>query len=515
MPATSGIAMPDSTSASGRFGVMTVASGSSRALQRLDRIRLPAADARPWRPSPGRRPAACPAPSAAISSQTASMVGAVVQHAGLDRIGAEVLAAPRAICWRMKSGGTPHHAMHARRVLRGQRGDRGHGEAAQRGHRLDVGLDAGAAAGIRAGEIRTRPFMRSGRRPALRADRRRPVRDDASRRPGALLLGLRHHADHAARCRWRGSARARARRAAASAAAIAASTAGVAERRGAGEADVHQRLRQRREAAAAPRSPGASPRPARPAPAAPRPARRRWWRSRDMIMWPGLLAAQVAAGLAHALADVAVADLGAQQRRGPRAARKPLEPQVGHHRRDHAAAAQPPVARARSRAISARIWSPSTTLALLVDQHQRGRRRRRARCRDRRGAPAPAPPACRGAVAPQPRLMLKPSGATPIVHHLGAQFPQHGRRDLVGGAVARNRRRCAAPPASGRAGRSPSPPRCSGPARPRAGWRGRAREGATSARGRGRRPSAPRSRPPAASDSLRPSGPNSLMPLSS
>ena len=48
----------------------------------------------------------------------------------------------------MKSGATGTTPCDAERVLRRQRGDRGGREAAQRGHRLDVGLDAGAAARI-------------------------------------------------------------------------------------------------------------------------------------------------------------------------------------------------------------------------------------------------------------------------------------------------------------------------------------------------------------------------------
>ena len=43
-------------------------------------------------------------------------------------------------------------AVDAARVLCGQRGDRGRGVAAERGDRLDVGLDAGPAARVRAGD---------------------------------------------------------------------------------------------------------------------------------------------------------------------------------------------------------------------------------------------------------------------------------------------------------------------------------------------------------------------------
>src|SRR3546814_1175850 len=39
-------------------------------------------------------------------------------------------------------------ALHAERVLRGDRGDRGHRVAAEHRHRLDVGLNPGAAAAV-------------------------------------------------------------------------------------------------------------------------------------------------------------------------------------------------------------------------------------------------------------------------------------------------------------------------------------------------------------------------------
>ena len=40
-----------------------------------------------------------------------------------------------------------------------------------------------------------------------------------------------------------------------------------------------------------------------------------------------------------------------------------------------------------------------------------------------------------GAVEPHSKLMLMPSGSTPIANDVRAQFPQHGGRDLVGRAV--------------------------------------------------------------------------------
>ena len=55
-------------------------------------------------------------------------------------------------CSTMNSAGTVWIAGHADGVLRGQRGDRGHPVDAAAGERLQVGLDAGAAAGVGAGD---------------------------------------------------------------------------------------------------------------------------------------------------------------------------------------------------------------------------------------------------------------------------------------------------------------------------------------------------------------------------
>ena len=54
------------------------------------------------------------------------------------------------------------HAEHAARILGGQGGDRRRGIAAERGDGLDVRLDAGAAAGIGAGDDED-PSLHSGR----------------------------------------------------------------------------------------------------------------------------------------------------------------------------------------------------------------------------------------------------------------------------------------------------------------------------------------------------------------
>ncbi len=75
----------------------------------------------------------------------------IVQHAGFQAVGADIIEHDRHLL-----GNEPAvHRMdgvNAQRVLRRQRGNRGHGEAAERAHRLDVGLNAGTAAGIGAGD---------------------------------------------------------------------------------------------------------------------------------------------------------------------------------------------------------------------------------------------------------------------------------------------------------------------------------------------------------------------------
>ena len=89
-----------------------------------------------------------------------------MQHAGLDRVGADVVEhdfhLPADEIW-----GDRQHAENALGVLRGQRGDRRRGERVEHRHRLDVGLDAGAAAGIRAGDDQNPPLHDWGLRVIL------------------------------------------------------------------------------------------------------------------------------------------------------------------------------------------------------------------------------------------------------------------------------------------------------------------------------------------------------------
>ena len=74
-----------------------------------------------------------------------------MQHAELDGIDADVL--DHRLDLRLQEG--RRHAVdarHAERVLRGQRGDGRHAVAAERREGLEVGLDAGAAAAVGAGD---------------------------------------------------------------------------------------------------------------------------------------------------------------------------------------------------------------------------------------------------------------------------------------------------------------------------------------------------------------------------
>src|SRR6202048_4687970 len=75
----------------------------------------------------------------------------IVQHAGLDRIGADVVEhdldlPPNKLGWDRQN---PEYALG---VLRSQRGYRGGGVGVEHRHGLNVGLDAGAAAGIGTGD---------------------------------------------------------------------------------------------------------------------------------------------------------------------------------------------------------------------------------------------------------------------------------------------------------------------------------------------------------------------------
>ena len=167
--------------ASGGSGVTTVARGSSRSTsaRRASGVEQRARPTR--RPSPGRARPACrrragrapgrpprsspPSPSIPIFTASTPMSlghGAHLRDDHLRRDGV--------------------HRVDRDRVLRGDRRDRRHPVHAARGERLQVGLDAGAAAGVRAGD---REHARDGRRRVGHPRRRLPRRDRAAtaRRP--------------------------------------------------------------------------------------------------------------------------------------------------------------------------------------------------------------------------------------------------------------------------------------------------------------------------------------------
>ena len=81
----------------------------------------------------------------------------VGHHAGLDRIGAQILQRHPDLIGDEPGRGFKN-AGNAEAVLRRERGDGGHGKPVQCRDRLDVGLDSGAAAGIRTGDDKHAPF---------------------------------------------------------------------------------------------------------------------------------------------------------------------------------------------------------------------------------------------------------------------------------------------------------------------------------------------------------------------
>ena len=120
----------------------------------------------------------------------------IVQHAGLDRIGADIVEHDLDLPAN-EIGRDRQNAEYALGVLRGQRGDRGRRIGVEHRHGLDVGLDAGAAAGIGAGDDQhpaahcysaawaeasrsdagaRSPRCRQRRQDCLRRSRRRPRR---------------------------------------------------------------------------------------------------------------------------------------------------------------------------------------------------------------------------------------------------------------------------------------------------------------------------------------------------
>ena len=171
-------ARPSSAAASGRLGVITSARGMSS--RRSASIASGASSRSPE--------------VATITGSSTMLSGVVAVEARRDRRDAPALATacrssprrprdrrtPRRSARVMKSAGTSWMAGDALRVLRGQRGDDRSAIDAERGEGLQIGLDAGAAARIRAGdgERRSRSWPRPLRQRGVddaRAGRARPA----------------------------------------------------------------------------------------------------------------------------------------------------------------------------------------------------------------------------------------------------------------------------------------------------------------------------------------------------
>ena len=136
--------------ASGRFGVITVARGSSRATSAA-RAAGSSSSAPDSATITGSSTTGVPAGSSSSASDHGLDRRRVAEHSDLHGVDPDVLRDRAHL-------GDDHlrrdcvDGGHADRVLRGDRGDRGHPVDAAGRERLQVGLDAGAAAGVRAGD---------------------------------------------------------------------------------------------------------------------------------------------------------------------------------------------------------------------------------------------------------------------------------------------------------------------------------------------------------------------------
>ncbi len=149
-------------------------------------------------------------------------------------------------------------------------------------------------------------------------------------------------------------------------------------------------------------------------------------------MWPGLLAAEIAAEAAHLLDDIAVADRGAVQP-DPLPGQTALEAEIGHHGRDQRAARETAAARQVRRDQRHQLVAVEDDAVLVGHDQPVGvaverdadigaaRQHLLAHLLGRQ----------RAAFA----VDVEPVRRHADRKHLGAEFPEHGRRDLVGGAV--------------------------------------------------------------------------------
>ena len=146
----------------------------------------------------------------------------------------------------------------------------------------------------------------------------------------------------------------------------------------------------------------------------------------------GLLAAEIAAERAHLLDDIAVADGGAVQ---PDILRreKALETEIGHDRRDQRAAREPTAARQAGRDQRHQLVAVENDAALVGDDQPVG-------IAVERDADIGAPrqhlaPHLFGRQRAAFAVDVEAVGRDAEREDLGAELPEHGRGDLVGGAV--------------------------------------------------------------------------------
>ena len=155
------IGVPLSASASGMFGVTTSARGSSSARSACDAVVVEQARRRSWRPSPDRRRRSGSS-SSSIAAATASTIAAVASMPVFVACSA-MSPATASICAVTRSAGSGRTRGDADRVLRGDGGDGARAVDAERGERLEVGLNAGAAARVAAGDRQRRAHRRRSR----------------------------------------------------------------------------------------------------------------------------------------------------------------------------------------------------------------------------------------------------------------------------------------------------------------------------------------------------------------
>ena len=156
----------------------------------------------------------------------------------------------------------------------------------------------------------------------------------------------------------------------------------------------------------------------------------------DRTMWPGLLAADIEAVLAHMLDDIAVADRGARQRQ-VQALQIALEAEIGHDGGDHAAAREPAATAASSGDQRHDLVAIDDAALLVGDDDAVGVAIERDADIGAHFAHLGAHRLRRGRAAFQ--VDVEAVGLDADGDDLGAQLPQRRGRDLVGARHWRNR----------------------------------------------------------------------------